>query len=69
MGREVKKPSLALVISAGKKGDADEEAPPSSKELDDYGASLDELADVLGVADDKRQDFAEAFKAACMSCK
>ena len=56
-----KKPALALVVSAGK--------DDSSKDLDDYGASLDELADVLGVADDKREDFAEAFKAACMSCK
>lgn len=62
-----KKPSLALVVGKGKADD--DEAPPSSKEMDDYGASLDELADVLGVADDKREDFADAFKAACMSCK
>lgn len=63
-----KKPALALVVSAGK-GKDDDEAPPSSKDMGDYEASLDELADVLGVADDKRKDFAEAFKAACSSCK
>lgn len=61
-----KKPALALVVSAGKsKGDE----APASKDMDEYGASLDELAEVLGVADDKRGDFSEAFKAAVMSCK
>lgn len=58
---EKKKPSLALVVGKGK---ADEEP-----EEDGDGAMLDELADVLGVADDKRSDFAEAFRAAVSSCK
>lgn len=63
MAASEKKPGLAVVISAGKskvdEGDEDES----------YGASLDELADILGVSDDQREAFSDAFKAAVMSCK
>lgn len=59
-----KKPGLALAVMVGAKKGAD--AP---KEDDSYGASVDELADVLGVSDDKRDAFREAFEAAVMSCK
>jgi hypothetical protein len=58
-----KKPGLALVVSAGaKKG-------PSEPADDDYDAVVDELADTLGVRDDNRDAFKEAFRAAVMSCK
>jgi len=67
-----KKPALALVIASGKsQGDGEDEAPPSSKDMDseDYEAIVGELADAIGVQDDKRKDFAEAFKAAVTACK
>jgi hypothetical protein len=60
-----KKPGLALVIAAG--GKPKGEAAPESD--DSYGAAVDELADVLGVPDDKLDAFREAFEAACMACK
>jgi len=62
-----KKPALSLVIGMGKgKG---EDADEGDDEGGEYSAIVDELADVLGVADDKKQDFADAFKAAVMHCK
>lgn len=59
-----KKPSLADV-ALEESGD-EEEAPESG---DDYGVAVDELAEVLGVTDDKMQAFRDAFQAACMSCR
>lgn len=67
-----KKPALALVIASGKpRGGDEDESPTSSKDLasEDYEAIVGELADAIGVQDDKREDFAEAFKAAVMACK
>jgi hypothetical protein len=65
-----KKPALALVISAGKgKPIDDDEAPPSSKDMGDYDAVIGELADTIGVSEDRKADFAEAFRAAVQSCK
>jgi hypothetical protein len=58
-----KKPSLALVVSTGKG------KPASKSDGDSYGAAVDELADVLGVADDKMEDFKAAFEAAVRTCK
>ncbi len=58
-----KKASLALVVGVGKPK-AEKEEPDES-----YSASVDELADVLGVAENKRDAFREAFEAAVMSCK
>ena len=60
-----KKPGLALVVSMGKaKGEGESEGSG-----EEYGAAVDELADVLGVAEDQREAFASAFEAAIMSCK
>lgn len=61
-----KKPGLSLVIAMGGKKPASE-AEPDGDEA--YGAAVDELADVLGVSDDKRDAFREAFEAAVMSAK
>ena len=60
---EKKKPGLALAVMVGAKKGA------AKPEGDSYGAAVDELADVLGVSDDKRDAFREAFEAAVMSCK
>lgn len=62
----MKKPGLALVISAGK-GKSDAESKDDMSE--DYDVALGELADVLGVPEGKRADFADAFMAAVASCK
>lgn len=71
-----KKPSLALVIGAGKGDDDDvpESSAPDSMGGDDsdardedYSASVDELFDAL--KNDDRDAFHDAFKAAVMSCK
>lgn len=69
---EKKKPGLALLIGVGKakasgKATADDES--ESEDAGEYDASLDELADVLDVAAEKRDAFMDAFKAAVMSCK
>lgn len=59
-----KKPSLGEVTASpmeGLSGDSDED--------DSYGAAVDELAEVIGVPEDKLPAFAAAFKAAAMSCK
>lgn len=64
-----KKPALSLVIGMGKSKGHDEDDEESDDEGGEYSAIVDELADVLGVADDKKQDFADAFKAAVMHCK
>lgn len=58
----MKAPKLAIVVGEGKERD-------SKPEMDDYDASLDELAAVLGVPETKREQFREAFEAAVMSCK
>lgn len=57
-----KKPSLALVVSAGKGKPVAEEEPDES-----YSAAVDELAEILGVSD--VEGFRSAFEAAVMSCK
>ncbi len=59
-----KKPALAAVPAIGKP-----KAKPAAVDDGAYSASVDELADVLGVSDDKRDSFREAFEAAVMSCK
>lgn len=60
-----KKPGLALAVMVGaKKGPA-----TKAEDDDDYSASTDELADVLGIPEAKRAAFREAFEAAVMSCK
>jgi hypothetical protein len=56
------KPSLADVALMTEP-DADDQ------DGDAYAASVDELADVLGVSADKRDAFRSAFEAACMACK
>lgn len=56
-----KKPSLGEV-AAKPMEEEEEEAEDES-----YSAAVDELAEILGVAD--VDSFREAFKAACMSCK
>lgn len=58
-----KKPGLALVIGTSK-GE-----PDGDEDTGEYSAVVDELADAIGVHDDKKADFAEAFKAAVMACK
>ena len=60
--KDGKKPALALVVGVGKPKAKDDDE-------DDYGASVDELADVLGVPKEKREKFRAAFEAAVMSCK
>ncbi len=62
---EKKKPGLALVVSMGKKDE--DEASESDEGGEEYSASVDELFDAL--KGDDRAGFAEAFKAAVMSCK
>lgn len=64
MAGPAKKPGLALAVMVGAKKGA---AEPDDD--DSYGAAVDELADVMGVAEDKRDAFREAFEAAVMSCK
>lgn len=69
---EKKKPSLALVIAAGKpkgKPEGDDEAAEGEEESDDgsYAAAADELFDALKSGD--REAFADALRAAVMSCK
>lgn len=65
MGAAKKAPSLAVVISEAKASKKDD------VEADDgaYSAAVDELAEHLGVSEEKYADFAEAFRAAVMSCK
>jgi hypothetical protein len=60
-----KKPGLALVVSVGK----GKPEPKKSEASDEYSAAVDELAEVIGVADDKMADFKAAFEAAVMACK
>lgn len=55
---EKKAPKLALVVGTKPKDEAE-----------DYEDSYEELAEILGVAPDKSEEFAEAFKAAVMACK
>jgi len=64
---EKKKPSLAVLIGMGK-GPADDKES-QSEDMDEYSASTDELADVLGIPEEKRDAFRDAFQAAVMSCK
>lgn len=61
-----KKPSLAEVSA--------DAAPPSDPMLSDddtsdYDAAVDELAEDLGVGDDKLENFRASFKAAVLSVK
>ena len=58
----MKKPSLALVVGSGKGKEEDDES-------EDYDSALDELAEVMGVSEEDREDFMAAFKAAVSSCK
>ena len=58
-----KKPGLALVVAVGKG------KPKAEPDGDEYSAAVGELADVLGVPEDKLEAFTEAFEAAVMSCK
>lgn len=58
-----KKPSLADAMAESV------DATPDSEGSGDYDAASDELADVLGVPDDKRDAFREALEAAVMSCR
>jgi len=55
---EKKAPKLALVAG-----------PKPKAEAEDYGDSLDELAETLGVAPEQTEQFRSAFKAAVMACK
>jgi len=58
------KPSLADVALD------DDMAPDSTPSVgDDYGASVAELAELLGVPADKVDAFSTAFQAAVMTCK
>lgn len=62
----MKTPSLADVAMPSE----DDLAPDSTPDVgDDYSASVAELADLLGVPDDKRDAFSTAFQAAVMTCK
>jgi hypothetical protein len=59
-----KKPSLGAVvveIGSAKK--------PAKDDDDAYAAAVDELAEVMGVSEEKLDAFREAFQAAVMSCK
>ncbi|AKU97004.1 hypothetical protein AKJ09_03668 [Labilithrix luteola] len=71
MASESKKPGLALVIGVGKDKGRSKEDDDSEPDMDDedYQASIEELADVLDISDDKREAFRDAFQAAVMSCK
>ncbi len=60
-----KKPALALVISAGKGKEHDEDDEDSGE----YSAVVGELAELLGVEEDKREEFETAFHAAVAACK
>lgn len=63
-----KKPSLALLIGSSKKESEEEETPMGNDEDEEgYAAAIGELFDA--VKNDDREGFAEAFKAAVMSCK
>lgn len=65
---DAKKPSLALLIAGlgkGKMNDDDEDDYDSGE----YSAAVEELADALDVADDKREAFSTAFRAAVKCCK
>lgn len=58
-----KKPSLGEVaVDVSDVDDTDDEAG-------EYDAAVDEVADLLGVSEDKLEAFRDAFKAAVMSCK
>lgn len=64
-----KKPGLALVIGeskAPKASDSDTDMG-NDEDAEGYSASVDELFDAL--KNDDREGFADAFKAAVMSCK
>lgn len=63
MADAAKKPSLAMVIGLGKG-----KAEPDDDD-EDYDAAVGELADVLGVPEDKVDAFKSAFQAAVMSCR
>lgn len=56
-----KKPGLALVVGLGK-------PKPEEESSEEYSAAVEELADVLGVAEEQRGAFRDAFEAAVMSC-
>jgi hypothetical protein len=73
---EKKKPGLALVISMGKgKKDGDEPDGDESDDKDegDYGdefrATCEELADTLGLDDDKHDAFCEQLHACIVAAK
>lgn len=62
-----KKPSLALLIGSSKK-ESEEKTPMGNDEDEEgYAAAIGELFDAW--KNDDRDGFAEAFKAAVMSCK
>lgn len=67
------KSGIASLAGLAKAGSAkDDESKPDMEEDDDgdeYSVGLDELGEVLGVAADKQQAFAAAFKSAVMACK
>jgi len=64
----MKKPSLAVIIASGKgkKSDDDDE---EYDEGGDFAAAADELADSLGVDEDKRESFRESLEACIRICK
>lgn len=67
MADPMKKPALALV--AGGKADEEPKSTPMGNDEDEegYSASIDECFDAL--KNDDREGFAQALKAAVMSCK
>lgn len=70
MADEKKKPGLAaLVVGMGKPktADAPEAEMGNDEDEEGYSASIDECFDAL--KNDDREGFAQALKAAVMSCK
>lgn len=67
MDAEKKKPGLALVVGMAKAKPKASEEEAEGEDDGAYSASTDELFDALKA--DDRAAFAEAFKAAVMSCK
>lgn len=70
---EKKKPGLGMVavVEKGKPsfGGDDDEAPESSDYSEEYQAACDELADVLGVPEEKREAFCDAMRGVIAAAK
>jgi hypothetical protein len=62
------KPSLADVSIDAMDPDADADVD-AGPETEGYEAAVSELADVLGIPDDKMGAFRDAFEAAVMNCR